>query len=238
LLAPVLLLTACSWFTDFKEQPKIDPWDSSSDTIPPRANPQGSVPITGSSAPEMIYSHEESPTIYMQMSTIANPIAPDSASVNNGRKLFQINCAVCHGAGAQGRVLAKYGIAAPALAGADTSVHANGYTDGFIFAIIRNGKGGMPPYVRIEETERWDIINYLRSLQGKSAIAADTSHGRPGETGAYLPHSSRTAPTHPAPYYRGAEAVPSGPVPAVVGPTPPVPAAGRGGASPTTKKGG
>ena len=45
----------------------------------------------------------------------------------------------------------------------------------------------MPSYNRIEESDRWDIVNYLRSLQGKGTIAADTSHGRPGETGALVP---------------------------------------------------
>ncbi len=183
-----------------------------------------------------MYSHEESPTIYTAMSAIANPNAPDSASVNNGRKLFQINCAVCHGVAAQGRVLAKYGVNAPPLAGADTSVHATGYADGFIFAIIRNGKGGMPSYMRIEESERWDIINYLRTLQGKGTIAADTSHGRPGETGNTVPHSSATAPTHPPPYYRTAGAVPQSAAP-VVRPTP-APDAGPVRPSPDKKKGG
>ena len=34
-LALTIALTACSWFTDFKEQPKVDPWQSS-DIIPMR----------------------------------------------------------------------------------------------------------------------------------------------------------------------------------------------------------
>ena len=62
--------------------------------------------------------------------------------------------------------------------------------DGYIFGMIRNGRGLMPTYNRIEEPDRWDIINYLRSLQGKGTIAADTSHGRPGETGALVPGAS------------------------------------------------
>jgi len=46
-----LALGACEWFTDFKEQPKVDPWESPSDSIPMRGNPQFSVPIYGSAAP-------------------------------------------------------------------------------------------------------------------------------------------------------------------------------------------
>ena len=60
----------------------------------------------------------------------------------------------------------------------------------------------MPPYNRIEEPDRWDVINYLRSLQGKIAIAADTSHGRPGETGVFVPGATQMGPTRPAPYHR------------------------------------
>ena len=33
-------LGACSWFTDFKQQPTISPWETASDSIPPRGNPQ------------------------------------------------------------------------------------------------------------------------------------------------------------------------------------------------------
>jgi hypothetical protein len=85
---------------------------------------------------------------------------------------------------------------------------ANQRSDGYIFGIIRNGRNLMPSYNRIEEANRWDIVNYLRTLQGKSAIAADTSHGLPGETGDKLPGVTQMGPTRPAPYYNviGAQA--------------------------------
>jgi hypothetical protein len=113
---------------------------------------------------------------------------------------FQINCAVCHGPnGMVNQQIMKYGLFPAAIGGANNP--AAGYTDGYIFAIIRNGKGTMPSYNRIEEMDRWDIINYLRSLQGKNSIPADTSHCRPGETGLCTPGASRMGPTHPAPYF-------------------------------------
>src|SRR3954462_10244338 len=52
----LVALCGCSWFTDFKEQPKIDPWDTPNDSTPPRGNPQGSVPVYGSAAPEFMYA--------------------------------------------------------------------------------------------------------------------------------------------------------------------------------------
>src|SRR4051812_6737885 len=67
----LVALCGCSWFTDFKEQPKIDPWDTPNDSTPPRGNPQGSVSVYGSAAPEFMYARN------MQaldaMSAIANP---------------------------------------------------------------------------------------------------------------------------------------------------------------------
>ncbi len=39
-------------------------------------------------------------------------------------------------------------------------------TDGYIWGMIRNGRGLMPTYNRIEELDRWDVVNYVRGLQG------------------------------------------------------------------------
>jgi mono/diheme cytochrome c family protein len=223
--APLLLLAACSWFTDFKQQPKIDPWESPADTIPPRGNPQGSVSVYGSAAPGFIYDRAPTPQAVTAMGAIQNPVPADPSSVLRGRIQFQINCAVCHGpAGLGNGPVVKYGMFPPAIGAAANP--AAGYTDGYIFGIIRNGRGLMPPYNRIEEPDRWDIINYLRSLQGKLAtIPPDTSHGRPGETGRLVPGASQMGPTRPAPFHHPGVAAPgAGATPTVPGSIPEVPA--------------
>lgn len=200
-LLPTLALSACSWFTDFKQQPKIDPWETPADTIGFRGNPQSSVPITGSSAPGFIYDRAPTPQAVSAMAAIPNPIPADQASVNRGRIQYQINCAVCHGpSGAGNGVVIQYGLFPPPIGTAQSA--AAGYTDGYIFGIMRNGRGLMPTYNRIEESDRWDIVNYVRSLQGKNSIPADTSHGRPGETGPLVPGASTMGPTRPVPFYR------------------------------------
>ena len=201
------VLASCSWFTDFKQQPKIDPWETSADTIAFRGNPQGSVPITGSVAPGFEFDRLPTPQNVSAMANIPNPTPADSASVNRGRINYQINCAVCHGPlGAGNGTATKYGM--PGLNIGTGSNAANTLTDGYIFGMIRNGRGLMPSYNRIEEADRWDIVNYLRSIQGKGTIAADTSHGRPGETGAFVPGATRMGPTRPAPYFHSGLAAP------------------------------
>jgi mono/diheme cytochrome c family protein len=197
----LVTLASCSWFTDFKQQPKIDPWESPADTIPFRGNPQGSVSIYGSAAPGFIY--DRSPMglpATSPFNALQNPTPADSASVDRGRVQFQINCAVCHGPMGQGNGPAtKYGMAGINIAEGSA---AAGYSDGYIFGMIRNGRVMMPPYNRIEEPDRWDVVNYIRALQKKVAVRADTTHGLPGQTGTLLPGASVDAPTRPAPYYR------------------------------------
>jgi len=209
------LLASCSWFTDFKQQPKIDPWETAADTIAFRGNPQGSVPITGSAAPGFEYARIPAPPVITTMAGIPNPTQADSASVDRGRVNFQINCAVCHGPLGMGNGNAtKYGM--PGISIGAGSNAANTLTDGYIFGMIRNGRGLMPSYNRIEESDRWDIVNYLRSIQGKGTIAADTSHGRPGETGAFVPGATRMGPTRPSPYFHAGMAAPAATEPAAV----------------------
>ncbi len=196
--ALLLLSVGCSWFTDFKQQPKIDPWESAADTIPPRGNPQNSVPVYGTAAPGYEYGRTPLPGTIDSMSAIPNPTAPDSRSLNNGKLNYQINCAVCHGPLGHGDGPAtRFGMVPMSL----VTDKAKAYADGYIFGMIRNGRGLMPTYNRIEEPDRWDIVNYVRSLQGKLGAAPDTTHGRPGETGQTLPGASISAPTRPAPYY-------------------------------------
>ena len=209
-LALTVALTACSWFTDFKVQPKYDPWESPNDSIPMRGNPQNSVPVYGSFAPGYAVSRTAMPATVDSMSGIANPVPADPRSLMNGRKYYQINCAVCHGPAGKGFAeapITKYGIYAPPV----SAGNALTLSDGYIWGIIRNGRGAMPPYNRIEELDRWDVVNYVRGLQGRHAVEA-TPVGLPGEGGDKVPGYSQMGPTRPSPYYlrAGSQAGPTG----------------------------
>ena len=200
----LILLSACSWFTDFKQQPKLDPWETASDTIAMRANPQYSVPITGTVAPGFAYGRAPTHGAIDSLAAIQNPIASDERSLANGRMQYAINCAVCHGdRGAADGPVTKFGL--PVLPIGTGTKAATQFSDGYIFGIIRNGRGLMPPYNRIEESDRWDLINYLRAIQSGAAGVQVGPVGRPGETGPLVPGPSMTAPTRPAPHYRPAQ---------------------------------
>ncbi|MGI9090477.1 MAG: c-type cytochrome, partial [Gemmatimonadaceae bacterium] len=79
-------------------------------------------------------------------------------------------------------------------------------TDGYIFGMIRNGRGAMPTYNRIEEMDRWDVVNYVRALQGTVSIPVAVGPlAPPGVTGRWVPGATLTAPTRPSPFIAPAQ---------------------------------
>ena len=223
LLVPAILsLGACKYvsnvFSDFRDQPRIEPWEAEyagNDTTPFRPGESDStfvaysVPITGNTVPGYVVSYNGSltngpgaipnPAVVDSMKNLPNPHEASRGSLDNGRKYYQINCAVCHGVAGKGNGPAvRFGVPAPSFLAA----RPEPLTDGYIYGMIRNGRGLMPNYVRIEDADRWDVVNYVRALQGKiPGVVADTSPaGYPGENGRMVPGYTRTAPTRPAPY--------------------------------------
>ena len=69
--------------------------------------------------------------------------------------------------------------------------------------MMRNGRNNMPPMNRIDEHDRWHIVNYVRGLQGKLApdiVVRTIAPGLPGMTGETLPGPTQVAPNRPAPF--------------------------------------
>ena len=198
-----LVFGACAWFTDFKQQPSVGTWQEfSSDSGELkgfRGQPQNSVNTGGTLAAGYAISYSPMIATIDSFSTIQNPTAVDARSLLNGRKYFTINCAVCHGDSGDGNGALKqlnpaYGFAPSLITDLTKS-----RTDGYIWGMLRNGRGLMPSANRIEETDRWDVVNYVRGLQGKYAVDLGPV-GRPGETGDKLPGVTRLGPTVPAVY--------------------------------------
>jgi mono/diheme cytochrome c family protein len=94
-----------------------------------------------------------------------NPISADQTSLQRGNELFQINCVVCHGTGGKGD-----GPIASKLLNKPfdlTSFPIHSITDGGIFFVISTGVPGKMPALNENLTvrERWDVVNYVRTLK-------------------------------------------------------------------------
>ena len=159
---PIVLLIVLSatgqafgwpWSTDMMYQPSIKPYEE------PLPYPDLSVTNKGIRVDPII------PREVFEEMTV-NPVTPDKASMEKAAMLFKNFCAPCHGPEGKGDgpVIKKgfYPVDLSAQATQDR-------TDGYIYAYIRfGGKVMMPSYREsVSEREAWDLVNYVRKLQGK-----------------------------------------------------------------------
>jgi mono/diheme cytochrome c family protein len=86
--------------------------------------------------------------------------------VGNAKKTVETNCVSCHGPGGKGDGPAAAALPPPKPANWTSDV-VQKQSDGEIFWKISNGRGAMPPWKHLPETERWEIVNYIRTLKGK-----------------------------------------------------------------------
>lgn len=96
---------------------------------------------------------------------LTNPIPADDTSLQRGEILYSIHCALCHGeAGLGDGPLAEYYTERPP---SDlTGLNVTAQFDSTLFLTLSRGLGQMPPLSEnLTARERWDVINYLRSLE-------------------------------------------------------------------------
>ncbi len=92
-----------------------------------------------------------------------NPIAPTQDSIAAGQKIYSKTCAMCHGKGgdADGPAVIELNIHPAKLSDRKLANES----DGSLFWKITTGKKPMPTYgKRLSETDRWNLVNYIRTL--------------------------------------------------------------------------
>lgn len=110
---------------------------------------------------------------------LVNPIPDTVTSVSTGERLYQANCARCHGVDALG--------GGPDAATTTfppsnlRSGHLLQHSDADIYSWISNGiQGGMPAWAsQLSETERWNLVNYLRAIDGRGPSPPPSAAGPP-----------------------------------------------------------
>jgi mono/diheme cytochrome c family protein len=108
----------------------------------------------------------------------ANPVKPDSASLDAGKRIYDRECLSCHGPkgagdGAKAADLERKpgNLASPAMWE---------QSDGALFWKISEGKSPMPATkTLISDDERWHVINFLRTLAPQDSAPTPPQYAMP-----------------------------------------------------------
>jgi mono/diheme cytochrome c family protein len=129
--------------------------------------PEGTVPLGWGAVPDL------ASLSMAEQDALPNTVPANLKSLKRGEVLFHQYCATCHGpeglgdgplAGPPFGTDGPLGMVLPV--GGPTSM-AKIFSDGHIYTTISNGRGRMPSYKRIPPHERWDLVNFLRDLNGQ-----------------------------------------------------------------------
>jgi mono/diheme cytochrome c family protein len=172
------------WFDHMVQARYVRPYETQN---VPRYTPEGSVPVSGGEpdwSAEWISGKTTTANALKNPLTAAHPPGPSVPVIPRemaaaGDTLYQNFCAVCHGTtgNANGPVSQQMG--APSL----LTPRARAYADGYIYSIIRYGRGVMPRYGDkvVVPAERWAVVSHVRKLQAQSpAPPGDATPVPPG----------------------------------------------------------
>jgi len=177
--SPDDLMHAIPWFDHMIYSRYVNPY-SRADL--PRYTVDGTVPITGG---EPDWSAEWAGGKTATADALKNPTQPGTPPAPRhgamtprlpsdldarGDSVFQTFCSPCHGIGGAGDGLVGRRMGAPPL----VSDRVRGFSDGYIYSIIRYGRGLMPRYGDkiFDPMDRWAVVNHVRKLAGAATPAA------------------------------------------------------------------
>ena len=186
-LFAVLATTGCweqwseNWFPQMKWQKAVQAferveWNGQVEGFPP---PEGSVPVNAA-PPE--YGRLD----LAGLAELRNPTNPSNIdSIARGQELYRVYCIVCHGERGMGDGPVSGAGPKKGPFGEVWSVTtASTKSDGYIYNVIRIGRGGqfgyrMPSYKRIPDMDRWHLVSYVRHLQRGDQPLARTPSSAP-----------------------------------------------------------
>jgi len=112
-----------------------------------------------------------------EAAAVPNPIAATDESIEAGEQIFATNCAVCHGESGQGDGPGAAGLEKPPAN--LTEAHVQELSDGALFYIVSHGRPDtpMPAWDNVlNEEQRWQVVNYLRTFKEGEHHADDEHH--------------------------------------------------------------
>jgi mono/diheme cytochrome c family protein len=117
---------------------------------------------------------------YKMSATIKDPLPPlNEDQMKEAQRLFNINCAICHGTEMNAQGPLGTGGKVPAIANLTLAQYV-AMPEGTMFHSITYGKGNMGSYAsQLTREQRWMVVQYVKahqaSLSGGGAAKADST---------------------------------------------------------------
>jgi mono/diheme cytochrome c family protein len=113
-------------------------------------------------------------TVPAEYAGLTNPVPADEESLARGAGIYELHCTTCHGEGGMGDGPAGQQLDPPPAAVAHTSRMLG---DDYLFWRVSEGgahepfRSAMPSWQDVlDDTDRWDVINYVRALGSGQAV--------------------------------------------------------------------
>jgi S-disulfanyl-L-cysteine oxidoreductase SoxD len=151
------LSSALPWSKDMRDQPSVKPQETEVELN------DSSVPSDGGDLYRAPKDMGELVRMRLEAGRLSNPMPRSAESVNRGKVLYDIHCAICHGTQGlgDGPVGKKY-IPDPMNLTID---YVQLQPDGQLYYTISHGSIAMPFYRdSISKQERWHVINYIKEV--------------------------------------------------------------------------
>jgi S-disulfanyl-L-cysteine oxidoreductase SoxD len=158
---------AWPWSQDMANQVSIKPQEGVGKTGAMNPFPSRSQPVAGTTVKVKDIDAAKKMT---------NPVPANERSIAQGKHLFEIYCAPCHGKSGTGDgYVGEKLVMKPWNLTSSSELHpwnTNDYPDGYIWGYMTIGGAVMPSYANdLSATERWHVVNYIRKVLQKAPAA-------------------------------------------------------------------
>jgi mono/diheme cytochrome c family protein len=120
---------------------------------------------------------------YKMSAEVKDPLPPlDTIQMGEAQRLYNINCAICHGANLDAQGPLSTGGKIPAVANLTLAQYVK-MPEGTMFHSVTYGKNNMGSYAsQLSRMQRWMVVQYVKSKQLKTSSPADSAKARNGAT--------------------------------------------------------
>jgi len=141
------------------------------------------LPVEGTVAQDddlgFVYPYKNDSLGYALSKNVKNPLdTVANVDLKEAERLYEINCGICHGSKLDGNGPLFNGGNGPYTAAPKNFMNKDviALADGTMYHSITYGIRAMGSYAsQLKPIQRWEIIKYIRSKQGKTATAATAS---------------------------------------------------------------